>query len=210
MSDDHKAITLGITGTIGSGKSAVGAILSDLGVPVIDTDKIVHNLLNTNTEVQNLVTDRFGKSLLIEVQSGAKQIDRKALGALVFNDEQARRDLERILHPRVRQECRRLTKEYATAGATIIGQLVPLLFEANLKQEYDEVWAVIADEKTLRERLKLRDGLNDAEIARRLSAQLNQTEKANRSDKVINNSQDLVQTRQQVETCLHELKVRMN
>jgi dephospho-CoA kinase len=209
LSNNGKAITLGITGTIGSGKSAVGAILSDLGVPIIDTDKIVHMLLNSNSEVQQLVTERFGKSLLISTASGEKQIDRKALGALVFNDAGARRNLELILHPRVRKECRRLTAEYATNGATVVGALVPLLFEANLKSEYDEVWAVIADDAKLRERLKIRDGLSDTDIEYRLKAQMSQNEKAKRADKIIDNSGDLAQTRQQVALRLHELQLKV-
>jgi dephospho-CoA kinase len=203
-----KPIAIGITGTIGSGKSAVGSILSDLGVPVIDSDKIVHMLLNSNCEVQGLVTDRFGKSLLIESPAGEKQIDRKALAAIVFNDAAARRDLEQILHPRVRQESRKMVADFAARGATAVGALVPLLFEAGLKSEYDEVWAVVTDEAKLKERLRLRDGLSDAEVERRLQAQLSQKAKADQADRTIDNSGDLAFTRQQVEENLKEIMVR--
>jgi dephospho-CoA kinase len=206
--EDRKPIAIGITGTIGSGKSAVGSILLELGVPVIDSDKIVHTLLNTNIEVQRLVTDRFGKSLLIESSAGEKQIDRKALAAVIFNDASARRDLELILHPRVRQESRKMVADFATQGATAVGALVPLLFEANLKSEYDEVWAVVTDDVKLRERLKLRDGLSDAEVERRLQAQLSQKAKADQADRIIDNSGDLTHTRHQVEENLNALIVQ--
>src|ERR1700677_137505 len=101
--------TIGVTGTIGSGKSTVGQILTELGVAVIDSDKIVHALLESDEQVKAEVIKRFGAPVRTDtISSGATKIDRKALGKIVFNDPEARKDLEKILHPRVREECRRL------------------------------------------------------------------------------------------------------
>lgn len=187
---------IGITGTIGAGKSAVGSILSSLGVVVYDTDKIVHQLLDEDNPVREAVIRRFGK----EVVAAGGGIDREKLGQTVFNDRQARRDLEAIIHPAVVKECRRLVAEHQSEP--VVAFQAPLAFEAGVESEYGEMWAVVADEKTLRERLSRRDGMTDAEISGRLAAQLSQTEKAARADHVIDNSGTLEETRRQVQSLL--------
>src|SRR5262249_54364555 len=145
-------MTIGITGTIGSGKSTVGQILKDMDIPVIDTDEIVHSLLASDEETRALVVSRFGEGIL-DKTSPSGGINRKALGEIVFRDDQSKKALENILHPRVRQTCRRKIDEWSKNPSTkVIATLVPLLFEANLGSEYDQNWAVITSEETLKER----------------------------------------------------------
>src|SRR5271156_6190816 len=117
---------VGITGTIGSGKSTVGKILASMGVPVIDTDLVVHELLSTPNAVRAAVVERFGSEITKPDAGGA--IDREKLGAIVFHDQQARRDLEAITHPAVLLECRRRAQEHK--DRKVVAFLVPLLFEA--------------------------------------------------------------------------------
>jgi len=197
-------IRIGITGTIGSGKSTVGKILEELGVPVIDTDKVVHQILDSDQKVQGLIASRFGKDVLIENGDGSAKVDRRALGAKVFKDWQARKDLEAIVHPHVRQECRRLIEEFSRdEKLKAVATLVPLLFEAQAEKDYDEVWTVTADEKSIYGRLAERDHLSHEEIAQRLKAQFGQEKKRELADRVIDNSKDLAHTRQQVQETLY-------
>lgn len=191
---------IGITGTIGSGKSAVGQILSSFAVPVIDSDRIVHELLTEPTPVREAVVTRFGKEIL--KANGTGGVDRERLGKLVFADAAARRDLESIVHPAVLLECSRRVDQHS--GEPLVALLVPLLFEAAIESQFDEVWTVITDEAALRLRLKERDNLGDDEVDRRLAAQLSQSEKASRSDRVIDNSGSLEDTREQIITILQQ------
>jgi dephospho-CoA kinase len=198
---------IGITGTMGAGKSAVGKILQELGVPVIDSDEIVHTLLASDRDTQNLIIQRFGSGVVsASEKSTTQQIDRKALGAIVFADKGARKDLENILHPRVRSVSRQLVKDYAEQGKSpVVAALVPLLFEANLQGEYNQIWTVITSDTVLRERLRKREGLSDEQIEQRLACQLSQKEKSSRADKVIDNSGDLLATRKQVVHLVNDL-----
>lgn len=201
MSPDRKPFVIGITGTIGSGKSTVGSILEELGVPVIDTDTITHNIQNSE-KVRRAVVERFGKNVLSD--DGTGKIDRKKLGALVFKDPVAKRDLEALIHPAVILESRRCVA--ANSDKPIVAILAPLLFEAKVQGEYDEIWAIVAKEEVLRERLAKRDNLSPELITQRLAAQLPQEEKARLSAVVIDNSTSREDTKRQVEVNLEKLK----
>ena len=201
MPSTKKPLVIGITGTIGSGKSTVGSILEELGVPVIDTDTITHEVQNSE-KVKRAVVERFGKAVLTD--DGTGKIDRKKLGALVFKDPVAKRDLESMIHPAVILESRRCVATHSDQPFVAI--LAPLLFEAKVQGEYDEIWAVIANEKVLRERLAKRDDLTEDLITQRLAAQFTQEEKARLSSVVIDNSTSREETKRQVEVHLEKLK----
>jgi dephospho-CoA kinase len=192
--------TIGITGTIGAGKSTVGKFLEDLGIPVIDSDQIVHNLLATDAEVQNLIVERFGNSVVLQNSaSNTKSIDRKALGQVIFEDAQKRAALEAILHPRVRTISRQKLDQLAQdSSVKLLAYLVPRLFEANLGDEYDHTWTVITEPAVLKDRLKQRDKFSPAELEGRLATQWSQEKKASLADERIDNSGDLSQTKKQV------------
>lgn len=207
----RKPYVVGITGTIGSGKSLVGAILEREGIPVIDTDKLVHSLLDSPPVLKQL-KERFGQRIMA-AKAGEGSIDRAALGRIVFADDEARRDLESIVHPATILECR---KQVATSagrhkveklgGRGLVAVLVPLLFEAGLEDEYDEIWTVYAEDEALKKRLQKRDNLNSEEIDRRLRAQLPQKEKVSRATQVIDNSGTKEETERQVQLLLTKLK----
>lgn len=205
MSTTHTTV-IGITGTIGSGKSAVGKIIMECGVPVIDTDQVVHSLLAQDGPVKIAVIDRFGRQILDSSASAEGEIDRMKLGRIVFANESARKDLETIVHPAVILECRRLIATMSQQGESIVAVLVPLLFEANVTGEYDEIWTVVTSDSVLRERLKKRDKLSDSEIDDRLAAQWDQERKAASSHRVIDNSGSLEETAKQVRVLLDQLR----
>lgn len=199
----EKPFVIGITGTIGAGKSTVGEILVELGVPVIDTDTITHQVQNSE-QVKRAVVERFGKTVLTDDGSG--KIDRKKLGSIVFKDSGAKRDLEAIIHPLVILETRRCVA--AHAGEPLVAVLSPLLFEAKVQDEYDEVWAIIASEEVLRKRLAKRDDLTHDAITQRLAAQFSQQEKAKLSSVVIDNSGEREETKRQVKVHLQKLRAQ--
>ncbi|MBI4534521.1 MAG: dephospho-CoA kinase [Candidatus Melainabacteria bacterium] len=189
---------IGITGTIGSGKSTIGKILTDHSIPVIDTDHIVHELLSTDTQVRRAVIERFGPAIMHSDKVGS--VDRTKLAGIVFQNIRAKQDLESIVHPAVIAEYRRQSKELARYP--VVAVLVPLLFEAGIASEFDEVWTVLTAEDVLRQRLKSRENLSSIEIDKRLAAQWPQEQKASRSHRIIDNSGSLEETRHQVEVLL--------
>jgi dephospho-CoA kinase len=196
---------LGITGTISSGKSLVGKLLLERNVPVFDSDLIVHDLLTLDTPTRKAVTDRFGEEIVDFKQNGA--IDRAKLGQIVFANTDARKDLEAIVHPAVIKESRR--RIYEHPNNVIVAVLAPLLFEAGLKNEYNEIWAIVTNMETLKERLKQRDKLSDAEVERRLAAQWSQEKKASLSDAIIDNSGTPEETAKQVDVLLDKLRLKV-
>lgn len=199
---ERKVVTkvVGITGTIASGKSLVGKILEELNVPVLDTDHIAHYVQANDEEVRAALRSRFGADIF----KTSGELDRKKLGGIVFNDAAALKDLNRIVHPATIRECRRLIASHD--GKPMVAVLVPLLFEAGLEKEYDEIWTVIARDAIVRERLKAREGISDEEAAKRMRAQFPQSQKVARSNHVIDNSGTMDDTRRQVIDLLQQYK----
>lgn len=199
---NNQPFVIGITGTIGTGKSTVGEILTRHNVPVIDSDKIVHDLLARDQAIIKSIIEKFGDDIAITSEDG-KTIDRQTLGKLIFADPKARRQLEAIVHPATIMECRRLVANHKEQ--TLVAILVPLLFEAGLESEYDEIWTIYADDATLKQRISKRDGLSQNDIEQRIAAQLPQKEKIKRSRQVIDNSGTKDQTEKQVVKLIEKL-----
>jgi dephospho-CoA kinase len=194
---------IGVTGTIGSGKSLVGRILAEQNIPVLDVDDVVHSLLDSSQEVQAAIAKRFGEDVLIDNNGGGKRVDRARLGKIVFHDETDRRDLEKIVHPAVLQYSEHWIEE---EGSPIAAVLIPLLFESGNPRSFAQVWSVSCHESILRARLKERSKLSEAEIDKRLAAQMTQEEKASLADCVIDNSGTVDETRRQVLSLLIEVQ----
>lgn len=185
---------IGVTGGIGSGKSAVGAMLSQMGVTVFDTDHIARDLRDKPGPVQDEIVARFGADLL----NSDGSINREKLGRIVFDDPQARKDLEDILHPAIAA----VKQERIEASEGIVAVLVPLLYETSSQRQYDEVWTVVVEPEVQLARLRARDKRSDEELKKRIAAQLPQDAKAALSLVVIDNSGDLAATREQVDQAL--------
>lgn len=205
---DADFISIGITGTIGSGKSLAGKFFQEMNIPVIDTDKIVHELLAKDKETKSQIKAHFPEAIKPLAQSEDFEINRKVLGQIIFKDKKAKASLEAILHPKVRQVCRqRVANLVQKDRPKAIATLVPLLFEANRQSDYDQVWTIYCDETILRERLSKRDGLNKEEIDARLAGQLSQTDKCRLADKVLDNSGAETRLRMQIVNYLKELHI---
>jgi dephospho-CoA kinase len=193
-----KTKVVGITGTIASGKSLVGRLLSEAGVPVLDTDHICHEVEANDREVRKALLERFGP----QVFENGGALNRKKLGRIVFDNPEALRQLNDIVHPAIRAELQRQVAELS--GVPLVAVLVPLLFEAGVEKQYDEIWTVTAADAVVRTRLKLRDGISDEDADKRLGAQFSQQEKIARSNRVIDNSGTIDDTRLQVWRILEE------
>ncbi len=200
-----KTYVLGITGSIGCGKSLVGKQLQEMGVAVIDADHLSHELVNNPGPAYDQILARFGADL---VSSPGGPIDRKKLGAIVFNDASARAELEAILHPAIAEL--QSTRVAALAKThEIVAVLVPLLFETGSQNKYSAVWAVIVHKEIQISRLKLRDNLSDEEVVRRIKAQWPQAKKAELADQVVDNSGNPEQTLVQVAKLVGEIRAKM-
>lgn len=200
---------IGITGTLGTGKSTVGKILQDLGVLVLDTDEVVHQLY-ARPEVVDWICLAFGEAM----RTPENTVDRKRLGELVFNDAQQKQQLEAFIHPLVRQRTENFLNgpvQTPTKAVSIRAALVPLLFEANSQSLYDEVWCVVVEpESLLVERLKQRHpDWPELEIQNRLSKQWPQSKKAALSQQVIANNASVLELTQQVQAQLKRLQSQL-
>ena len=191
---------IGITGSLGTGKSLVGEILSKCTVLVIDTDFIVRDILRAKNPISKSIVSEFGQNILSS--NSNEYVDRKILGSIVFKDESKRKTLESIIHP----EVIKILKKKITQNSekAIIAVLVPLLFESNLEKMFDEIWCVICDETIQMKRLQDKGFLLE-DAKRRIKAQLSPNEKAKLSDYVINNSGTILETKEQVIKRLKQL-----
>jgi dephospho-CoA kinase len=192
----------GLTGGIGSGKSRVAALLRERGVPVVDADELAREAVAVGSEGLAEVVRAFGRELLAVDGS----LDRKRLGALVFSDEAARRRLNAITHPRVRQLSAERFAELSRQGAALAAYDVPLLFEVGLDAVLRPIVVVAASEATQRARIVARDGLSAAEAQARIDAQLPLSEKRRRADHVIENDGSLAELAAQVDALLPKLR----
>ena len=196
---------IGLTGGIASGKSTVSDMLRELGAIVIDTDRIAREVTTPGSPALLELKRRYGPEILNEDGS----MRRDAVGRIVFNDPAERKWLERLLHPLIRARAEQLATEAATAGHRVVVFDVPLLFETGWNTWVDEVWTVYIPVDLQRRRLQRRDGYAEAEADSRLASQWPIDQKAERSDRVIDNSGSVADTRRQVESFWRELETKI-
>ena len=185
-------ISVALTGNIASGKSSVLQWFADWGAAITDADAIVHELQRPGTPVFKAIVERFGPRV---VQADGS-LHRVLLRSLVFSDSDARRDLERIVHPAVRERQAELAVSARESGASIIVHDIPLLFESADPDRFDRVVLVDAPEAIRRERLVRHRGLDPDLAGRLIAAQLPAASKRARSHYVIENDGTLEQLQQ--------------
>jgi dephospho-CoA kinase len=164
---------IGLTGGIASGKSSVASQLERLGAAVVDADRLAREVVEPGEEALNQIVAAFGT----EVLNGDGTLNRAALGARVFADPQARRTLESITHPAIRQRAEASLAKLQQAGVANAFYVAPLLFEAGIASRVSEVWVVYLDRETQLERLMARDGLDREAALARIASQMPMEEK---------------------------------
>lgn len=190
-------LTVALTGGIGSGKSSAAHYFSDLGATVVDSDQLARDVIARGTPGFDAVVLRFGDSILKQ-----GEIDRAALGEIVFSDSDSRRDLESIIHPAVRSEWEQVVRA-AKPGEVVINQ-IPLLVETQGHERFNRVITVSAPLELRRERLRQR-GLKDFQIDRVLESQVDDATRAGAAQFVIHNDGQLDHLLRQVEGIYEEL-----
>ena len=158
-------LRVALTGGIASGKSTVSDALVEHGAVVIDADVLAREVVQPGTPGLAAVVERFGRDVL----TVEGDLDRPRMGALVFADPDARRDLERIVHPLVRSRAEELERQ-AAADAVVV-HVIPLLVETGRQGDFDVVVVVDLDPLTQHERLVARSRFTGEEAAARLAAQ---------------------------------------
>jgi dephospho-CoA kinase len=196
-SRNDKPLRIGLTGGIASGKSTVADLFEALGAQIIDTDVIARDVVARGQPALAEIREAFGPGVIDE--SGA--LDRRAMRELVFSDEQKRRQLESILHPRIVDETVRQSEALDGTYQVIV---VPLLTGSKLRAFVDRVLVVDCDEATQIRRLLARDAESEEQARRILAAQSTREERLAIADDVINNDGDLDAARKQVSE-LHEI-----
>ncbi len=191
-------LIVALTGGIGSGKTTVGGIFSELGAVVIDSDQLARAVLERGSKGFDLVLAKFGDAIL---KNG--ELDRSLLATLVFNDSQKRSELESITHPLIRQSFAEIIASLPRE-AIVINQ-IPLLFESKGAYKFDHIITISAPEELRTERLKSR-GLGLSDIKKRMEAQASDVERESISNSIIRNDKDELHLRNQVESIWLELE----
>ena len=194
---------IGLTGGIGSGKTTVGRLLAEEGVPVLDADQIARDIVRPGTQAHAEIVSRWPA-----VQGADGTINRKALGAIVFADPAARTQLEAITHPRIAEQSRQLAAELQQAGHRLAFYEASLLVEIGRHKEYDGLVVVTVPESVQLTRATARDSESAERIKARIAAQLPLSEKIKVATDTIDNSGDLENTRAQVKVLLQRLRAR--
>jgi dephospho-CoA kinase len=195
-------LMVGLTGGIGAGKSAVARRLAELGAVIIDSDALAREVVAPGTPGLAEVVAAFGPGVL----GPDGQLDRTALGRIVFGNEDQRRRLEAIIHPRVRQRA----GEIATAAApdAVVVNDVPLLVEAGLAGLYQVVIVVLASEETRARRLIHDRGMDESDVRARIAAQASDDQRRAVADIIITNDGDMDSLRSQVDQAWVALRAR--
>lgn len=195
------AFVLGITGGIATGKSSVVQHFIDLGFPVVDADIIARHLLDQNMPAYNEVVKVFGSEILQE--NG--EINRQALGALVFNHPDKLKQLDELMAPFLQESILAAIKQ-ASQNQKLVIVDVPLMYEKGYDEWMDQVAVVYCTPNQQIKRLMQRNQLTEKEAKQRIDSQLPIEMKKLLAEVVFDNSNDLTQTIQQVDTWLSNRK----
>lgn len=195
-------IRIGLTGSIGMGKSTTAQLFAEAGVPVYDADAIVHQLYQG--EAVPLIADAFPDA----VKNG--RVDRKILSSLVFNNQERLRQLENIVHPLVHAEEKLFLQQAQQNGALYVLLDIPLLFEAGGTARVDKIVVVSAPYEIQKQRVLAREGMSEEKFQAILARQMPDAEKRSKADFIVDTGNGIDYARKQVAEILlalqHEAK----
>jgi dephospho-CoA kinase len=204
----RKFLLVGLTGGIATGKSTVAETLRSLGAEVIDADQLARDVVAPGESALAEIMREFG-----DVRNADGTLDRKKLGAIVFNDAARRKQLEAITHPAIRERfLARLAALEARGYEGLVFFDAPVMIESGNYRNMDRLVVVFTDQSTQRGRLMARDGMAATEASARMGTQMPVIDKAKLADYVIDNTADrattAARTREVFEALLAELRAR--
>ena len=194
---------IGITGGIASGKSTVNEFLRQQGYQVIDADQVVHELQEPGGQLYQALLSAFGPAIL---QKDGR-LDRPKLGAMIFGNPELLAQSSQIQNQIIREELDR-RRELMAETEDIFFMDMPLLFELQYEDWFDQIWLVDVMEETQLSRLMSRNALSQEEAEKRIAAQLSLKEKRKRADVLIDNNGSLEETRRQIRDAIQKLERR--
>ena len=188
---------IGLTGGIASGKSTISLILKELGAFIIDVDDVGRNVVQKGEKAYNEIVQYFGDQILMN--SG--EINRKALGRIVFSDEEELKMLNSITHPQIIAKVKEIIEQHRSNENEVIVVDAAILIEMGLNSICDSVWLVTVDKKTQLQRLMERDRFSYDDAQNRINAQFSDDKKSQYSDVIIDNTKSL----EELKACLKQL-----
>lgn len=204
-------IILGLTGSIGMGKSTAAGMLRQMQIPIHDSDAEVHRLLSSDEQARLALAAQFPFYRYFGVygrknKNGVRPFDRKKLGKLVFGNDKEREKLEKILHPLVRQAQSEFIRNMRNAGADIVALDIPLLFETGADQHVDYTIVVSAPAFIQQERVLSRPNMNIKKFQAILDRQMSDAEKCARADFVVPSGLGKAHTMKALKQITHNLR----
>ena len=178
---------IGLTGGIGTGKTQVSRLLEELGASIVNADLLGHEVYAPQSEGWHAVVNAFGEQIV----SDNGEIDRRALGGIVFSDDSALQQLNAIMHPRIYDLAEQRLKGLADQGVTTAVLEAALLIEAKWTPLVDDVWVTVSPEEDIIARLQERNNMDEATARSRINSQMPQTERVEHADVIVENNASL-------------------
>lgn len=188
--------TIGLTGSVATGKSTVSNMIQQAGIPLVDADIAARKVVEPGTEGLKEIVAYFGEEILLADGT----LDRAKLGEIIFKDKEKREKLNEITHPRVKDYMLEARERFFRAGKELVFFDIPLLFESHLESLVDQIVVVWTTPETELKRLMERNNLTKEDALRRIESQMGIDEKARKADFVIDNNESLEKTQKQVYT----------
>ncbi|HJN87152.1 MAG: dephospho-CoA kinase [Dehalococcoidia bacterium] len=182
-------LVIGLTGSIGSGKSVVSELMQGLGAVLINADLVGHEAYLPNSEGLRAVVEAFGEEILQD--SG--EIDRRKLGGIVFSDPERLAELNRIMHPRIAAMIVDKLDDLRSGEVQVAVVEAAILLEAGWDSLVEEIWATDSPVDVVIQRLQARNGMSEEEVLKRLGSQMDRSERLALVDVVVDNSGDMAQ-----------------
>ncbi|EAC7756760.1 dephospho-CoA kinase [Listeria monocytogenes] len=188
--------TIGLTGSVATGKSTVSNMIQQAGIPLVDADIAARKVVEPGTEGLKEIVAYFGGEILLADGT----LNRAKLGEIIFKDKEKREKLNEITHPRVKDYMLEARERFFRAGEELVFFDIPLLFESHLESLVDQIVVVWTTPETELKRLMERNNLTKEDALRRIESQMGIDEKARKADFVIDNNESLEKTQKQVYT----------
>ncbi|EJO7006509.1 dephospho-CoA kinase [Listeria monocytogenes] len=188
--------TIGLTGSVATGKSTVSNMIQQAGIPLVDADIAARKVVEPGTEGLKEIVAYFGEEILLADGT----LNRAKLGEIIFKDKEKREKLNEITHPRVKDYMLEARERFFRAGEELVFFDIPLLYESHLESLVDQIVVVWTTPETELKRLMERNNLTKEDALRRIESQMGIDEKARKADFVIDNNESLEKTQKQVYT----------